>query len=175
MPLSDALKEHARLLLDSNLGSNQEVNLRRAVSSAYYAVFHLLSFEVARQMSPEIPSGLRGRTQRALDHGEMAKAAKLFIHAGEYAKDHGLPNDVGPLIPISTKLARIASNFRDLQQARYIADYDVLDAGRVVNYVWASEYVDEAEQVFLDWEDEKETENAKAFLAALMLSSKWKK
>jgi hypothetical protein len=62
-----------------------------------------------------------------------------------------------------------------LQQARYIADHDVLDWGRVVNYVWASEYVAQAEQLFQDWEDEKNTENAKAFLAALMLAGKWKK
>lgn len=175
MQLSDALKEHARLLLDSNLGSSQAVNLRRAVSAAYYAVFHLLSAEVARQMSPEAPKGLRGRTQRALDHGEMARAAKLFIQANEFAKDHGLPSDVGPLNPVSMKLARIAGNFRDLQQARYIADYDVEDAGKVVNYFWASEYVAEAEQVFMDWEDEKDTENAKVFLTALMLAGKWKK
>jgi hypothetical protein len=175
MQLSETLKEHARLLLDSNPGSNQEVNLRRAVSAAYYAVFHLLSAAVARQMSPEDPNGLRGRTQRALDHGEMAKAAKHFIHAGKFAKDYGLPGDVGPLAPVSMKLARIAGNFRDLQQARYIADYDVVDARKVVNFVWASEYVAEAEQLFLDWEDEKDTENARVFLAALMLGGKWKK
>ena len=44
-----------------------------------------------------------------------------------------------------------------------------------MNYVWASEYVAQAEQLFQDWEDEKNTENAKAFLAALMLAGKWKK
>jgi hypothetical protein len=175
MQLSEALKEHARLLLDSNLGSSQEVNLRRAVSAAYYAVFHLLSAEVARQMSPEYPKGLRGRTQRALGHPEMAKAAGHFLHAGELAKDHGIPGDVGPLAPVSMNLARVAGSFRDLQQARYIADYDVLDKGKVVNYVWASEYVAKAEQLFLDWKDVQGTDNAKVFLAALMLAGKWAK
>jgi len=62
-----------------------------------------------------------------------------------------------------------------LQQNRYIADYDILDARNVVKYAWASRYVAKAEQLFLDWNEEKGTDNAKVFLAALMIAGKWKK
>ena len=173
MPLADQLLSHARFLVDLDPVAPQEVNLRRAVSAAYYAAFHLLSAAVAEQMNPSVPLGLRGRTQRALDHGQMARAADLFKNSGKPIT--GVPDDIGHSDPISPKLARIAGDFKDLQQNRYIADYDILDARNVVNYVWASGYVTKAEQLFLDWKDEKGTDNAKVFLAALMLTGKWAK
>jgi hypothetical protein len=173
MPLADQMLSHARFLVDLDPVAPQEVNLRRAVSAAYYAAFHLLSAAVAEQISPAVPLGLRGRTQRALDHGGMAKAADLFKNSGKPIT--GVPADIGHSDLISQKLARIAGDFKDLQQNRYIADYDILDARNVVNYVWASGYVTKAEQLFLDWKDEQGTDNAKVFLAALMLAGKWGK
>lgn len=173
MPLSDQLIKHARFLVDLDPVAPLEVDLRRAVSAAYYGVFHLLSAAVAEQMSPSLPLGLRGRTQRALDHGVMANAADLFKSSGKPIT--GVPDDIGHSDLISPKLARIAGDFKDLQQNRYIADYDTLDARNVVNFVWASGYVAKAEQLFLDWNDDKGTDNAKVFLAALMLTGKWKK
>jgi len=173
MPLADELIKHARFLVDLDPVAPQEVNLRRAVSAAYYAAFHLFSAAVAEQISPSVPFGLRGRTQRALDHGAMAKAADLFKNSGRPIT--GIPDDIGHSEIVSAKLARIAGDFKDLQQNRYIADYDVLDAKNVVTYVWAVGYVTKAEQLFLDWKDERGTDNAKVFLAALMLAGKWGK
>ena len=173
MSLAEELLEHARFLANLDERTTTQANIRRAVSAAYYAVFHLLSAAVAEQMSPSVPLGLRGRTQRALDHADMAKAADLFKNPGGPVT--GVPDDIGHSDPISAKLARIAGDFRDLQQNRYIADYDILDARNVVKYAWASRYVAKAEQLFLDWNEEKGTDNAKVFLAGLMIAGKWKK
>lgn len=170
MPLAEELRKHAWTLLD---GSPEEVQLRRAVSAAYYALFHLLSSAVAEQVSPDSPAGLRGRTQRALDHGQMASAAKSFSAPGRSPAN--LPEDIGFAGPISAKLANVAGSFVELQQARYLADYDLLDAAGEVNLPWAQGCLAKADSAFRDWNLEKSSEGARVFLAALLLWKQWSK
>lgn len=170
MSLAEDLREHARTLLD---GLPKEVQLRRAVSAAYYALFHLLSSAVAEQMSPDSPVGLRGRTQRALEHGQMATAAKNFSASGKPPLN--LPKDIGFSELISPRLANVAQSFVDLQEARYLADYDVLNATGEVNLRWAQQCLAKAEAAFQDWNIEKSSEGARVFLAALMLGKNWSK
>lgn len=170
MPLADELREHARSLLS---GPPTEVHLRRAVSAAYYALFHLLSSAVADQVSPDSPVGLRGRTQRALDHGQMAGAARSFSKPGKYPAN--LPRDIGFSGLISPRLANVAESFVNLQEARYQADYDVLDAAGEVNLRWAEECLAKADAAFQDWSIERNSEGARVFLAALMLGKHWGK
>lgn len=170
MPLADDLLAHSRELLS---GSPKEIHLRRAVSAAYYALFHLLASSVAEQISPDSPIGLRGRTQRALDHGQMATAARNFLSPGKSPSN--LPKDIGFTGVISPGLAKVAKSFANLQEARYVADYDVLDATGKINLDWASECLVIAEAAFRDWNVEKDSEGARVFLAALILSKHWGK
>ena len=53
MPLAEELLDHSSRLLAGD--ATAEVDYRRAVSAAYYAVFHLISAAVAAQVSPEEP------------------------------------------------------------------------------------------------------------------------
>jgi hypothetical protein len=168
MSLAEDLREHARALLEA---SAKEVQLRRSVSAAYYALFHLLSSAVAKQVSPDSPVGLRGRTQRALDHGQMATAAKNFSAPGKYPMN--LPKDIGFSDLISPRLANVAQSFVDLQEARYMADYDVLSSTGDVNVRWAQECLAKADAAFQDWSIEKNSEGARVFLAALILWKQW--
>jgi hypothetical protein len=170
VPLADDLREHARILLH---GSPREVQLRRSVSAAYYALFHLLSSAVAEQVSPNSPTGLRGRTQRALDHGQMASAARNFTAAGKSPAN--LPGDIGLAEVISPELANIAQSFVDLQEARYLADYDVLDAAGGVNLRWAQGCLAKVDAAFRDWSIEKSSECARVFLATLLVGKSWNK
>jgi hypothetical protein len=78
MSLAEELLEHARFLANLDPRTTSQANIRRAISAAYYAVFHLLAAEVAEQVSPDSPAGLRERTQRALEHTQMGKVAKAF-------------------------------------------------------------------------------------------------
>lgn len=170
MQLADDLLAHSQELLS---GSPVEVHMRRAVSAAYYALFHLLATSVAKQISPDLPVGLRGRTQRALDHGQMATAARHFLTQGKSPSN--LPKDIGFAGFVSPGLANVAKSFVDLQEARYIADYDVLDATGEINLRWAQECVANAGAAFRDWNVEKNSEGARVFLAALILSKHWGK
>jgi hypothetical protein len=147
--------------------------MRRAVSAAYYALFHLLASSVAEQVSPDSPIGLRGRTQRALAHSQMATAARNFLTQGKSPSN--LPKDIGFTGHVSPRLANVAQSFVDLQEARYIADYDVLDATGEINLRWAQECLADAGAAFRDWNAEKDSQGARVFLAALILSKHWGK
>lgn len=169
MPLAEELLEHARLLANLDPRTTSQANIRRAVSAAYYALFHLLSAEVGRQVSPDLPEGLRERTQRALEHGQMLKVAKAFsLKDAKRVKD--LPDDLPLPEPISVELASVAISFKELQEARYTADYDVfkqLDPGD------ALVLVQKAETAFRHWKTERTSRNAPLFLACMIFGKTW--
>lgn len=170
MPLAEDLLEHARSLLN---GTPKEVVLRRSVSAAYYALFHLLSAAVADQISPDRPVGLRGRSQRALDHSAMVSAAKQFRKQG--ALPSTIPRDIDLRTPISPELANVADAFVVLQEARHLADYDILDANHQISPQWAQDCVEMAENAFGDWRGEINTDGARVFMAALIFGQRWNK
>lgn len=83
--------------------------MRRAVSTAYYAVFHALS----RMCADELVGGSRSRSQewtrvyRSLDH----RTAKTVLASGEATS-------------LSPFAASIGASFSELQERRHAADYD---------------------------------------------------
>ncbi|MGA3264670.1 MAG: hypothetical protein ABSC47_11575 [Terracidiphilus sp.] len=171
MSLAEELLEHARFLANLDPRTTSQAHIRRAISAAYYAVFHLLAAEVAAQVSPDFPAGLRERTQRALDHKQMLKVAKAFSQAGaKRAKD--LPDDIVLPDPISQELASISNSFKELQEARHTADYDVL---KQLDPTDAPTLVRQAEKIFQDWKTERSTNNAPVFLAAMIFGRDWNK
>jgi len=171
MSLAEELLEHARFLANLDPRTTSQANIRRAISAAYYAVFHLLAAEVAAQVSPDSPAGLRERTQRALDHMQMVKVAKAFsLEGATRVKD--LPDDIVLPNPVSRELASIGNRFKELQDARHAADYDV---SKYFYPTDALTQVQEAEEVFKDWKIEKNSSNAPVFLASLMFGRSWNK
>lgn len=170
MPLAEELLRHARFLAELNPGpSPTQVDLRRAVSSAYYALFHLLSDEAARRVAAGLSRDLQVKTQRTLDHKDIYIVAGVFANEGKEKIDEKgivLPE------PISNKLANVAKRFRTLQEQRHIADYDVLKSFDRIDVL---ELVSTAEDAFADWNAVRATANAQAFLTALAFWKSWKK
>jgi hypothetical protein len=81
VPLAAHLIEQARdLAAHDALGAPRQANLRRAVSTAYYALFHFLVHEACRFFVGAQPaqSTLRGVLARSFDHTAMKKAATSF-------------------------------------------------------------------------------------------------
>jgi len=103
----------------------------------------------------------------------MADAARSFSSPGKCPAK--IPEDIGFSGPISGRLAGVAAAFVELQQARYLADYDVLDAAGEVNLPWAQECLEKVDAAFQDWSLEKGSEGARVFLAALLLWKNWGK
>ena len=74
------LLAQARHLATKESNRPQQVSLRRAVSNAYYALFHFLIDESCRIWIGSGPAGTLFRTTlaRAFEHGQMAEAARSF-------------------------------------------------------------------------------------------------
>jgi len=105
------LIDSANILLQSCRGKPSQVSLRRAVSSAYYAMFHCLARNGADLLvggSGADRSGPAWRqTYRALEHG-FAKAACKDSLVSRF------PNEIEDF----------ANNFVIMQEKRHAADYD---------------------------------------------------
>jgi hypothetical protein len=95
----------------------RQASLRRAVSTAYYALFHLLIHEATTTLiaAPVV----RGRFSRAFDHGDMKAASKDFATATTAKQLAKLTGGVA----IPPDLQTVANTFVDLQEARHEADY----------------------------------------------------
>ena len=170
MSLAEELVVQARFLANLDPHGPNQANLRRAVSSAYYAVFHLFSGEVGAQVISSGPSGLRERTQRALNHNTMYKAAESFSQSG--VRPRNLPADISLSGTVSAELTSIARGFKRLQEERHSADYDV---SRSFDRIEVPALVQTAEDIFADWSREKTSGNAPIFLASLMFWQLWNK
>jgi hypothetical protein len=114
MGLADDLLQQADHLLTYQGENPSQASLRRAVSTAYYALFHLLIEEAAQrwQGSPEACTGL----QRAFGHSRM-KDLSMKFRERTWLDWHGNRQPVPPA------LQTVANAFVDLQQERHAADY----------------------------------------------------
>jgi hypothetical protein len=136
MALAEGLLKQAFLLLNKEPKNPTDASLRRAVSTAYYALFHLLIQEACTKWT-NIPS--RDYLARAFEHRTMKQASTWAENA---THDPSVPQQ------IVTKLRPVARAFRELQQERHLADYSY--AARW-DRVKASAKIDQAKTAFSDW------------------------
>lgn len=135
MGFADDLLEQAYHLVEKDGDNPKQASLRRAVSTAYYAVFHLLiedavgNWAVARQ---------RSMLARTFKHRAMKKVCEDHIKEFYIAKQ-----------PTSgARLKSVAQTFKELQQKRETADYDS-------SYIWtkinATSWIDKASVALENW------------------------
>ena len=116
MGVADDLLEQAVRLATSGGANGSQIDLRRAVSSAYYALFHLLAEETSSRWQPESAATVTG-IQRSLDHGLMDQVSSRFTNS-HWEDWHRIQHAVPP------ELQRVAKAFCLLQDDRHLADYD---------------------------------------------------
>lgn len=108
----------------------KQANLRRAVSSAYYALFHeIVRNAVASLLSAPDSSGLVGdRLRRVVSHKSALNAAKWFsVARGTWPtalKSMRAPEG-DPQPTVDPILERVCDTFVELQAERHRADYDL--------------------------------------------------
>ncbi|HTX37316.1 MAG TPA: hypothetical protein VME43_19950, partial [Bryobacteraceae bacterium] len=102
MPYHDDLLAQAGHLAQLDRTRPKQVNLRRAISAAYYAMFHLLISSAVNNWRIERQ---RADLGRAFQHGTMKGACRSMVSP-------------------SPDLKIVAKTFIDLQQNRHRADYD---------------------------------------------------
>jgi hypothetical protein len=152
MAFPEDLLEQAHFLSQRETGDPKQASLRRAVSTACYALFHLLIDEMASHWGIERQ---RGRIGRTFDHNPMKKVC------AEVCKDFrsGSPK-------ISKELETVASAFLRLQQNRHIADYDI---ARNWTRTDVGEVLVVAEDAFAAWKLIRTTEEAQDYLLDMFL------
>jgi uncharacterized protein (UPF0332 family) len=123
------LLEQAVKLAKLDVKKPRQVNLRRAISSAYYALFHLLVDEACRTQigTQHNQAPFRHALGRAFLHGVMKDACRSF---GGGTLKKGVSRGLPASFVIPLEIQRLASTFVDLQDKRHLADYDLTERFR---------------------------------------------
>lgn len=162
MSLPADLLRQARHLAAREPRRPSQASLRRSVSTAYYALFHLLVDEATARMFPgRERAALRDCVARAFAHGAMRQTALQFSKDGVSEKLRPALNGQS----LRPELVRVATAFVELQQARHRADYDKV---RRVSREEALDKLGTAERAFADWRAVRKTLQADVFLAGLV-------
>jgi hypothetical protein len=107
--LADELLEDAQHLAAKGVGEKRSSCMRRAVSTAYYAIFHLLVGDFVENWPF---ADQRARLARMFEHKKMRDAAFT-------------PSDLRNPTPAEAALIDVKAAFRQLQADRHRADYDL--------------------------------------------------
>lgn len=165
MALSRDLLAQARLLVDKEPKRPKQASLRRAISSSYYALFHLLVDQSCRFVvsgNSVERRALREQLARSYDHGAMKNASRTFAGAG-----------LNPWLAVGTpppaELVRVAESFVVLQEQRHEADYNV---GRSFTRNETLALIAQAEDAFKSREGVKGSSAADAYLIALLIRAR---
>lgn len=155
MAYHDELLELAWQLVEKGPSATQ-ADLRRAVSTAYYAVFHLLVSETTMNWTR---NSSRNALGRMFDHGLMRRVServadpKQMPFAGEDATIVG-------------SLPYVAASFAQLQDRRHVADYD---NGTVWTERETREEVSRGTSTFAFWRGIREENIAQEYLVSLLI------
>jgi hypothetical protein len=153
MTFADDLLKQAYFLANKERANPKQASLRRAVSTAYYALFHLLIGEAVGNWSVARQRSILART---FDHGKMRAVCQN--HVTEFFKG-GAP-------AAGLQLQNVAHAFDILQQQRHKADYD---NGFAWLRIGAIGQMDTASAAFTDWRAVRGTDAAQDYLLALFL------
>jgi hypothetical protein len=112
---NDLLAFAERIIAFDPVSLNPSI-LRRAVSTAYYALFHLLCDAGSKRIGTI--SDYQSIAARKYEHGQMKKVSDRFAKS---SIDDALKKLIGTVPP---ELISVATVFVDLQNYRHRADYD---------------------------------------------------
>lgn len=162
--MHEQLIDQARLLATTDPRKPQQVNLRRAVSAAYYAMFHFLVDKATGYFvgGASQQRSLRHLMARGFAHGEMKSAAKAF-QAGNppdvirRAMDHD---------DIPARLRQFATTFVQIQELRHRADYDLSEA--FIRQAVLTE-IQRVENAIKHWDEVADDPATRIFLLSVLL------
>ena len=165
MSRSDGHLKLARRLLTLHPKRPNQVELGRAVATAYHALFHLLTEDVARLFVAESEE-LVARLARTVDHKAIKDVSGRII-GGDW------PSAFKPIpggFVATLQLVQVANAVIRLQGARHRADYDRTYS---LTRVEATELIDVAEAAFTAWRAIRQTDAARLYLGCFLLWKTW--
>lgn len=134
----------------------RQASLRRAVSTAYYALFHLL---ISACVANWKRRDLRATLGRAFDHSSMKSASNRI-------QDNRQFRFTGENPQIVADLRYVAKTFAQLQEQRHIADYD---NAKFWTKTEALAQVSSVQRAFQSWERIAAEPIAQAYLISLLV------
>ncbi len=146
--LADDLLEDARHLAAKGDAENRKSCMRRAISTAYYAVFHLLIEDFIEHWEFE---DQRARLARMFNHQKMRDAPFK-------------PKDKTNPTPSEAALADIITAFGQLQEDRHRADYDL---GWNIVGTDVADAITLAEETFVKWRSIRHDDIARHHLLSM--------
>lgn len=165
------LVAHARRLITEH-GSrggtaSSDVELRRALSSAYYGLFHRLTTAGSMPFTGHGDT-LRFQVARAFSHAAMRKVCDAYVRSPTRPFPVSLQH-LNPAAP-NQRLSAVADAFAQLQEGRHAADYDL---STTISAQYAAELVRLAETALADFDAIQSFPETTVFLAALLLADRW--
>jgi uncharacterized protein (UPF0332 family) len=160
MAFPDHLLEQARHLATRERTRPRQASLRRAVSTAYYALFHLLISEATLNWKQ---ARQRSIFARLFEHGKMKSASeKQRADLNTFFKTNPSP---GQEVITARRLHEVAGAFVLAQQQRHTADYDNA-------IVWTRSdvlsQIDSITEAFQNWHAIRNEPQAQTYLLALL-------
>jgi len=155
------LLEQARHLANREPKRPKQASLRRAVSTAYYALFHLLSIETAKNWSRPAE---RFAFARMLDHGPMAKVCETTRN--DLSKHFNSRPAPGRNLDVLQHLHLIANTFAEMLEHRHTADYN---GEKIWSRTDVLQEIASVEAAFRSWEEIRDEPEAQNFLLRLLL------
>lgn len=152
MGLADDFLEDAHYLADKGVTEDRQSFMRRAISTAYYAAFHLFVEDFVEHW--EFPEQ-RARLGRMFQHGAMRTSFT--------------PMDKNNPTPLEKELIVVTRSFWQLQKDRQRADYD---SGWKLVETNVRNSVRLAEDVFAKWRKIKDEDISRHHLLS-MFGAKW--
>lgn len=156
MELHNELLQQAKDLAHNNANNPTQADLRRAVSAAYYALFHLLIFETCANWSRE---SSRKNLARMFQHSFMHKVSTRTADSVKMPFAREDPVVVG-------KLRSVAKTFFELQDKRHEADYDTKSSW---TFVQAMNEILSVGRAFATWQEIKNEDIAQEYLVSLLI------
>jgi hypothetical protein len=146
--LADDLLEDARHLKARGDAEKRSSCMRRAISTAYYAVFHLLIEDFVEHWEFE---DQRARLARMFNHQKMRDAPFT-------------PRDKKNPTPVEIELVNIITAFGQLQKDRHRADYDL---GWNIVETDVADAITLAEDTFAKWRSIRSEDVARHHLLSM--------
>ena len=171
MTHASELVRHARDLIGGRYGppgsGSDETVLRRALSSAWYGLFHRL----ATACSIAFAAGgepLRFQAARAFSRTAMRKVCDAYVRSPARPFPPGLEKLIPA--PPDKRLTGVALAFARLQEGRHSADCDLSTA---IEPRYAAGLVSLAETALADFDAIQSLPETTTFLTALLLGDRW--
>jgi|SRR5579862_1447929 len=166
MPLAEHLLEQANHLANRERKKPRQASLRRAISTSYYALFHLLVTEATLNWKR---IDQRALLARFFDHGKMKNASdKQRGECDRFINAQPIPAP-GPDLDCMKHLRVVSWAFSQCQQHRHTADYD---NSKQWTRTEAIAIIDQVAAAFQSWRTVRKHRFAQAYLISLLGSPK---